>query len=187
MPYKGKTKKRMLRRAKSRDMSETTAVYPGTFDPITNGHSDIIFRAARIFPKLIVAVAKITGPSKKPLFTYEERVDMACEIFKGHENIEVIGFNDLLARFMTEIDSKVLVRGLRAVSDFEYEFQMASLNRHLNPDIETIFLTPSDKYSFVSSTMVREASMLGGDVSAIVHPYVDAALKEKRRLLNEAE
>lgn len=114
-------------------MSETTAVYPGTFDPITNGHSDIIIRAARIFPKLIVAVAKISGPKKKPLFTYEERLDMAKEIFKGHENIEVIGFNDLLARYMDTIDSHILVRGLRAVSDFEYEFQMASLNRHLNP------------------------------------------------------
>ncbi len=160
-------------------MSESTAVYPGTFDPITNGHSDIIIRAARIFPKLIVAVAKISGPKKKTLFTFEERLDMATEIFKGHENIEVVGFNDLLVRFMDSIDSKVLVRGLRAVSDFEYEFQMASLNRHLNEKVETIFLTPSEKYSFVSSTMVREASMLGGDVSAIVHPYVKDALEKK--------
>ena len=170
-------------------MSETTAVYPGTFDPITNGHSDIIIRAARIFPKLIVAVAKISGPKKKPLFTYEERLDMAKEIFKGHENIEVIGFNDLLARYMDTIDSHILVRGLRAVSDFEYEFQMASLNRHLNPKVETIFLTPSEKYSFVSSTMVREASMLGGDVSAIVHPYAKAALERKyqERLRQESE
>ena len=170
-------------------MSETTAVYPGTFDPITSGHSDIIIRAARIFPKLIVAVAKISGPKKKPLFTYEERLDMASVIFKGHENIEVIGFNDLLARYMDTIDSHILVRGLRAVSDFEYEFQMASLNRHLNPKVETIFLTPSEKYSFVSSTMVREASMLGGDVSAIVHPYVLAALERKyqERLAQDAD
>ena len=162
-------------------MSESTAVYPGTFDPITCGHTDIILRAARIFPKLIVAVAKISGPKKKPLFTYEERIDMATEIFKEHDNIEVVGFNDLLARYMDTIDSHILVRGLRAVSDFEYEFQMASLNRHLNAKVETIFLTPSEKYSFVSSTMVREASMLGGDVSAIVHPYVKDALERKYR------
>lgn len=170
-------------------MSESTAVYPGTFDPITNGHSDIIIRAARIFPKLIVAVAKISGPKKKPLFTYEERLDMAQKIFEGHENIEVVGFNDLLANYMNTIGSHVLVRGLRAVSDFEYEFQMASLNRHLNSKVETIFLTPSEKYSFVSSTMVREASMLGGDVSAIVHPYVLNALKRKyeEKLQLEAE
>lgn len=169
-------------------MSEYTAVYPGTFDPITNGHSDIIIRAARIFPKLIVAVAKISGPKKKPLFTFEERIDMAKEIFKEYGNIEVVGFDNLLVRFMDTINSRVLVRGLRAVSDFEYEFQMASLNRHLNANIETIFLTPSEKYSFVSSTMVREASMLGGDISAIVHPYVKDALERKyqERLLAES-
>ncbi|WP_026879377.1 pantetheine-phosphate adenylyltransferase [Ignatzschineria larvae DSM 13226] len=169
-------------------MSEYTAVYPGTFDPITNGHSDIIVRAARIFPKLIVAVAKISGPKKKPLFTFEERIDMAQEIFKEYDNIEVVGFDNLLVRFMDTINSRVLVRGLRAVSDFEYEFQMASLNRHLNANIETIFLTPSEKYSFVSSTMVREASMLGGDISAIVHPYVKDALERKyqERLLAES-
>lgn len=169
-------------------MSEYTAVYPGTFDPITNGHSDIIIRAARIFPKLIVAVAKISGPKKKPLFTFEERIDMAQEIFKEYDNIEVVGFDNLLVRFMDTINSRVLVRGLRAVSDFEYEFQMASLNRHLNANIETIFLTPSEKYSFVSSTMVREASMLGGDISAIVHPYVKDALERKyqERLLAES-
>ncbi len=170
-------------------MSESTAVYPGTFDPITNGHSDIIIRAARVFPKLIVAVAKITGPKKRPLFTFEERLDMAKEVFKDYDNIEVVGFNDLLARYMDTIGSHVLVRGLRAVSDFEYEFQMASLNRHLNEKVETIFLTPSEKYSFVSSTMVREASMLGGDVSAIVHPYVKAALERKyqEKLKQQAE
>lgn len=169
-------------------MSEYTAVYPGTFDPITNGHSDIIVRAARIFPKLIVAVAKISGPKKKPLFTFDERIDMAKEIFKEYGNIEVVGFDNLLVRFMDTINSRVLVRGLRAVSDFEYEFQMASLNRHLNANIETIFLTPSEKYSFVSSTMVREASMLGGDISAIVHPYVKDALDRKyqERLLAES-
>ncbi len=169
-------------------MSEYTAVYPGTFDPITNGHSDIIIRAARIFPRLIVAVAKISGPKKRPLFTFEERVEMAQEIFKAHDNIEVVGFDSLLVKFMDTINSRVLVRGLRAVSDFEYEFQMASLNRHLNANIETIFLTPSEKYSFVSSTMVREASMLGGDISAIVHPYVKEALDRKyqERLLAES-
>ncbi len=169
-------------------MSEYTAVYPGTFDPITNGHSDIIVRAARIFPKLIVAVAKISGPKKKPLFTFDERIEMAQEIFKEYDNIEVVGFDNLLVRFMDTINSRVLVRGLRAVSDFEYEFQMASLNRHLNANIETIFLTPSEKYSFVSSTMVREASMLGGDISAIVHPYVKEALDRKyqERLLAES-
>lgn len=160
-------------------MHSPIAVYPGTFDPITNGHIDIILRASQIFPHLIVAVAGATGSRKTPLFTFDERLKIAQEIFDDHEGIEVIGFEDLLVDFMVRMNSQILVRGLRAVSDFEYEFQMASLNRHLKPDVETIFLTPSEQYSFVSSTMVKEAARLNGDVSSLVHPLVAKALKEK--------
>ncbi len=164
-------------------MSQLTAVYPGTFDPITNGHIDIILRASSIFPRLIVAVACATGSTKSPLFTYQERLEIAQEIFKENPKVEVIGFEDLLVNFMERMNSRILVRGLRAVSDFEYEFQMASLNRHLKPDVETIFLTPSEQYSFVSSTMVKEAARLDGNVSSLVHPIVRQALKEKFDLL----
>ena len=164
-------------------MSQLTAVYPGTFDPITNGHIDIILRASSIFPRLIVAVACATGSTKSPLFTYQERLEIAQEIFKENPKVEVIGFEDLLVNFMERMNSRILVRGLGAVSDFEYEFQMASLNRHLKPDVETIFLTPSEQYSFVSSTMVKEAARLDGNVSSLVHPIVRQALKEKFDLL----
>lgn len=160
-------------------MTQLIAVYPGTFDPITNGHIDLAKRAADIFPKLIVAVAAVTTPGKNPLFTLNERLEMAQEIFVHYENIEVRGFDTLLVHFLKELQAKILIRGLRAVSDFEYEFQMASLNRYLRPDIETVFLTPSEKYSFLSSTMVKEAYRLRGDVSALIHPIVEIALHKK--------
>lgn len=163
-------------------MRVATAVYPGTFDPITHGHRDIIERAANIFPRVIVSVAKVTNPSKSPLFSYEERVEMANVVLEAMDNVEVVGFSNLLAHFMDELKATIIVRGIRAVADFEYEFQMASINRHLNKKLETIFLTPSDQYTFVSSTMIREASRLDGNVSSLVHPFVHQKLLEKYRL-----
>lgn len=162
-------------------MTQTIAVYPGTFDPITNGHIDIARRAARIFDKVIVAIARETSPSKNPLFTVEERIMMANEIFQHDENIEVQGFDTLLVHYMKDIQANVIIRGLRAVSDFEYEFQMASLNRNLRAEVETLFLTPSEKYSFISSSMIKEAFRLQGDVSAFIHPLVEIALHKKLR------
>ncbi|GAA5101802.1 pantetheine-phosphate adenylyltransferase [Wohlfahrtiimonas larvae] len=162
-------------------MTQTIAVYPGTFDPITNGHIDIARRAARIFDKVIVAVASETSPSKRPLFTVEERIAMAEEIFQDDENIEVQGFSTLLVHYMKEANANVIIRGLRAVSDFEYEFQMASLNRNLRPEVETLFLTPSEKYSFISSSMIKEAFRLHGDVSNFIHPIVEVGLHSKLR------
>ena len=162
-------------------MTQTIAVYPGTFDPITNGHIDIARRAARIFDKVIVAIASETSPSKRPLFTVEERIAMAEEIFQNDENIEVQGFRTLLVHYMKEMKADVIIRGLRAVSDFEYEFQMASLNRNLRPEVETLFLTPSEKYSFISSSMIKEAFRLHGDVSSFIHPIVEVGLQKKLR------
>lgn len=162
-------------------MTQTIAVYPGTFDPITNGHIDIARRAARIFDKVIVAVASETSPSKRPLFSVDERILMAQEIFKDDENIEVQGFRTLLVNYMADLKADVIIRGLRAVSDFEYEFQMASLNRNLRPEVETLFLTPSEKYSFISSSMIKEAFRLHGDVSHFIHPIVEFALHKKLR------
>jgi len=153
------------------------AVYPGTFDPITNGHTDLVSRASPLFEKVIVGVAESAG--KSPAFTLEERVSLARLALAGFGNVEVRGFNSLLARFTTEVGGGVLLRGLRAVSDFEYEFQLASMNRHLIPDVETLFLTPAEQYSFISSSLVREIGRLGGDVSGFVHPAVQAALKSK--------
>lgn len=164
-------------------MTQTIAVYPGTFDPITNGHIDIARRAARIFDKVIVAIARETSPSKNPLFTVEERLTMANEIFQHDENIEVRSFDTLLVHYMKDIHANVIIRGLRAVSDFEYEFQMASLNRNLRAEVETLFLTPSEKYSFISSSMIKEAFRLKGDVSAFIHPIVEIALHEKHKQL----
>lgn len=154
-----------------------TAVYPGTFDPLTNGHADLVARAAPIFEKLIVAVAM--NPGKGPLFSMEERIDMATEAFRHLPNVEVQGFSILLAEFVRRIGARVILRGLRAVSDFEYEFQLASMNRHLVPEAETMFLTPAEEYSFVSSTLVREVARMGGAVDSFVHPAVSRALKEK--------
>ena len=152
------------------------AVYPGTFDPITNGHVDLVDRAAPLFEKLIVGVAE--SPAKRPAMTLEERVELARVATAHHTNVEVIGFDSLLAHFVHEVGAGVLLRGLRAVSDFEYEFQLASMNRHLIPDVETLFLTPAEQYGFISSTLVREISRLGGDVSGFVPAAVDRALRK---------
>ena len=155
------------------------AVYPGTFDPITNGHGDLVARAAPLFDKVIVAVAKSSG--KTPRFELAERVELARATLADVPNVEVRGFDTLLARFMTECGAGVILRGLRAVSDFEYEFQLASMNRHLIPQAETLFLTPAEEWSFISSSLVREIASLGGDVSNFVHPAVQKALRRHRR------
>ncbi|WP_374317314.1 pantetheine-phosphate adenylyltransferase [Pseudoxanthomonas kaohsiungensis] len=156
-----------------------TAVYPGTFDPITNGHIDLVARAAPLFEKVIVGVA--TSQAKGPTLPLELRVKLAREALAGHPNVEVRGFDSLLAHFVRDVGAGVLLRGLRAVSDFEYEFQMASMNRHLIPEVETLFLTPAEQYSFISSSLVREIARLGGDVSGFVPPAVATALREARR------
>jgi pantetheine-phosphate adenylyltransferase len=151
------------------------AVYPGTFDPITNGHVDLVDRAAPLFERMIIGVAE--SPGKGPALPLELRVDLARQAVAHHPNVEVRGFNCLLAHFVAEVGGGVLLRGLRAVSDFEYEFQLASMNRHLIPEVETLFLTPAEQYGFISSSLVREISRLGGDVSGFVPPAVDAALQ----------
>ena len=156
--------------------SPRVAVYPGTFDPITHGHTDIVTRAARVFKKVIVAIAE--SPHKAPFFTLETRIALA-ETQLGHlDNVEIVGFNNLLVEFVQQNDAGVIIRGLRAVSDFEYEFQLASMNRNLCEDIETMFLTPDEQFGFISSTLVREVARLGGDVSQFVGPEIEAALKE---------
>ena len=155
------------------------AVYPGTFDPVTNGHSDLVERAARLFDKVIVAVA--VNPGKSSTFTLDERVEMASEVLANFDNVEVEGFDSLLVDYARERDADVILRGLRAVSDFDYEFQLAGMNRRLAPDIETLFLTPAEQYAFISSSLVREVASLGGDVSAFVHTKVRAALAAKIR------
>lgn len=153
-------------------------VYPGTFDPITHGHTDLIERAGRLFDKVIVAIA--ASPKKQPLFSLEQRIQLAKEVTKGLDHVEVVGFDGLLTEFMKQQGANVLLRGLRAVSDFEYEFQLANMNRALSPDIESLFLTPSEQYSFVSSTLIREIASLKGDVGKFVHPAVQAALAEQQ-------
>jgi pantetheine-phosphate adenylyltransferase len=155
------------------------AVYPGTFDPVTNGHTDLINRASRLFDDVIIAVA--ASPSKKPVFSLEERVDMLEEVVSGLSNVTVLSFNSLLVDFVHEQGAKVILRGLRAVSDFEYEFQLAGMNRRLASDIETMFLTPAEQYSYISSSLVREIASLGGDVSSFVHESVGAALNRRMR------
>ena len=151
------------------------AVYPGTFDPITNGHVDLVDRAAPLFERMIVGVAQ--SPGKGPALSLELRVQLAQQALAHHPQVEVRGFNGLLAHFVRELGAGVLLRGLRAVSDFEYEFQLASMNRHLIPGVETLFLTPAEQYGFISSSLVREISRLGGDVSGFVPPAVAAALQ----------
>ena len=158
-------------------VTRLTAVYPGTFDPMTLGHEDLMRRAARLFERLIVAVP--AGHHKRTMFTIAERLDIAREIVAPYGNVEVMAFRGLLRDFVVEQGGKVVVRGLRAVSDFEYEFQMAGMNRQLMPEVETVFLTPSDQYQFVSGTFVREIAMLGGDVSKFVAPSVLHRLKER--------
>jgi pantetheine-phosphate adenylyltransferase len=155
------------------------AVYPGTFDPITNGHVDLVGRAAPLFERLIVGVAE--SPGKKPALPLDLRVRLARDALAVHGNVEVRGFDGLLAHFVGEVGAGVILRGLRAVSDFEYEFQLASMNRHLIPGVETLFLTPAEQYGFISSSLVREISRLGGDVSAFVPPAVAKALQAESR------
>ncbi len=156
----------------------TTAVYPGTFDPITNGHSDIVMRAAILFDRVIVAVA--ASPGKRPLFSVEQRVALASEVLADLDNVEISPFDTLLVDFASQHDAKVILRGLRAVSDFEYEFQLAGINRRLAPDVETLFLRPAEQYAYISSSLVREVAGLGGDVSEFIHPAVQAALKRRK-------
>ena len=153
------------------------AVYPGTFDPITLGHQDLVRRAARMFDEVILAVAD--SRSKRPFFTLEERVEMARSVVKEYPNVTVMGFSGLLMRFAQENDDKIVMRGLRAVSDFDYEFQLAGMNRNLFPEVESIFLTPAEQFLFISATLVREISVLGGDVSKFVSPHVEQCLKRK--------
>jgi len=157
------------------------AVYPGTFDPITLGHEDLIRRAARLFDTLIVAIAD--SSAKRPFFTRDERVDMAREVLKDVKNVEVVGFSGLLMKFVQQHQARVVIRGLRAVSDFEHEFQLAGMNRGLYPDVETIFLTPGEQHMFISATIVREISVLGGDVGKFVPPHVARRLEAKIKQL----
>lgn len=158
-------------------MSNGTAVYPGTFDPMTRGHEDLVRRASNLFQKVIVGVAD--SRSKRPFFSMAERVEMARDVLAAYPNVEVYGFDCLLMDFMHQQNARVILRGLRAVSDFEYEFQMAGMNRNLYPDVETVFLTPAEQYMFISATMVREIAVLGGDVGKFVQPSVLARLREK--------
>ena len=160
------------------------AIYPGSFDPVTNGHIDIIRRAASISEELIVGV--LYNKAKTPLFSVEERVKMLCEVTKDMENVKVVPFEGLLIEFAEQMDAKVIVRGLRAVTDFEYELQMSQTNHKLNPEIETLFMTTSLEYSFLSSSTVRELAHFGGDISQFVPKYVEnmitEKMKEKRRV-----
>ena len=160
---------------------DIVAVYPGTFDPMTLGHEDVIQRACTLFDTVIVAVA--VGHHKKALFTLQERVDMARDALGGHPQVRVEGFSGLVRDFVVSRGAKAMVRGLRAVTDFDYEFQLAGMNRSLMPEVETVFLTPKDKYQFISSTFVREIAMLGGEVDKFVSPTVQRRLVEKVRSL----
>lgn len=155
------------------------ALYPGTFDPITNGHQDLVRRAAGIFTRVLVAIA--ANPSKAPLFSLEERVDLARQVLQDVTNVEVRGYTGLTVEFAREHGCAVMVRGLRAVSDFEFEFQLATMSRQINENVETVFLTPTEQFSFVSASMVREIALLGGNVSRFVHPVVEAALQRCAR------
>ncbi len=155
------------------------AVYPGTFDPVTNGHSDLIERASRLFDHIIVAVA--ANPGKSPAFTVDERVNMARTVLSDLNNVEVCSFEALLVDFVEQSGAQVILRGLRAVSDFEFEFQLAGMNRKLSPKIETLFLMPAEQYSYVSSSIVKEVAALGGDVSEFVHKDIRDALQRKRK------
>ena len=156
-----------------------SAIYPGTFDPITNGHKDLVHRAAGIFERVLVAVAANQG--KTPMFTLEERVDLARRVLADMPNVEVAGYNGLTVDLMRERGIKVVVRGLRAVSDFEFEFQLANMQRHLLRDMETVFLTPKEQFTFISSTLIREIATYGGDASEFVDPLVVTELRKKKR------
>ena len=158
-------------------MTITRAVYPGTFDPITNGHEDLIQRASRLFDEVIVGVAH--SQAKRPFFSLDERVALARNVLAPYDNVKALGFTGLLSEFVKQQEASVILRGLRAVSDFEYEFQLAGMNRRLAPGVETLFLTPSDKYLFLSATIVREIAVLGGDISAFVHPITAERMRDK--------
>jgi len=160
------------------------AVYPGTFDPLTRGHEELVRRAATLFETIVLGVAD--SRTKRPFFTLQERIDMARTALANLANVTVVGFSGLLIDFARKQGARAIVRGLRAVSDFEYEFQLAGMNRNLNPDVETIFLTPSEQHMFISATLVREIALLGGDVSKFVHPLVGAKLAAKVKSLGRA-
>jgi pantetheine-phosphate adenylyltransferase len=155
------------------------AMYPGTFDPITNGHTDLVRRAAGIFDRVIVAIA--ANPNKAPLFTLDQRVDLARRVLADLPNVEVMGYSGLTVEFARKHNLSVVVRGLRAVSDFEFEFQLANMSRHLAREIETVFLTPQEQFTFISSSLIREIAVLGGETKEFVHPIVDAELKKLKR------
>jgi pantetheine-phosphate adenylyltransferase len=154
------------------------AVYPGTFDPLTRGHEEIVRRASRLFDSLLLGVA--ASDAKKTYFTLDERIEIAREVLGDVRNVQVVGFSGLLIDFVRQQGARVVLRGLRAVSDFEYEFQLAGMNRSLYPDLETLFMTPSEQHMFISATLVREIAILGGDISKFVHPRVAARFKVKR-------
>jgi len=153
------------------------ALYPGTFDPITNGHIDLVERAAKLFDQVIVSIA--SNSKKNPFFTLDERIELAQEVLSHCPNVTVKGFSILLVDFAKEQNANILIRGLRAISDFEYEFQLASMNRNLAPEVESVFLMPADEYSFISSSLVKEVALLGGDVAKFVHPIINEALEKK--------
>jgi pantetheine-phosphate adenylyltransferase len=153
------------------------AIYPGTFDPLTRGHEDLVRRAATLFDRIVLAIAD--SKAKRPFFAAQERIAMAREVLADIPNVEVVGFSGLLTHFVREQGARVVLRGLRAVSDFEYEFQLAGMNRNLYPEMETLFLTPSEQHMFISATLVREIALLGGDVAEFVHPLVAKRLKHK--------
>jgi len=157
------------------------AVYPGTFDPLTRGHEDLVRRASRLFDNLVLGIAD--SRTKRTFFSLQERIDIAREVLSDVKNMKVVGFTGLLTEFVRQQDARVVLRGLRAVSDFEYEFQLAGMNRALNPDFETVFLTPGEQHMFISATLVREIATLGGDVSKFVHPAVHEKLAAKVKSL----
>jgi len=161
-------------------MKRINAMYPGTFDPITNGHQDLVRRAAGLFNRVIVAIA--ANPNKAPLFTLDQRVDLARQVLSDLPNVEVMGYSGLTVEFARKHDLSVVVRGLRAVSDFEFEFQLANMSRHLAREIETVFLTPQEQFTFISSSLIREIAVLGGETKEFVHPIVDAELKKLKRV-----
>ncbi|HZV98540.1 MAG TPA: pantetheine-phosphate adenylyltransferase [Methylophilaceae bacterium] len=161
-------------------MQPLKVVYPGTFDPITRGHEDIVRRAAGLFSEVVVAVAQSSG--KRPLFDLDERVELASKVLADCPNVQVIGFSGLLMQFVREQDARAVVRGLRAVSDFEYEFQLAGMNRNMFPEVETLFLTPAEQYMFISASLVREIALLGGDVTKFVSPLIQQSIERKIRL-----
>jgi pantetheine-phosphate adenylyltransferase len=160
-------------------MSEIVAIYPGSFDPLTSGHVDIIERGSKIFDSIIVAI--LVNAEKVPLFSEDERMAIIREVFKGYKNVQADTFNGLLVEYAQRKQASVLVRGLRAISDFEYEFQMALMNRHLAPGLETVFMMPDEKYTFVSSRLIKEVFMLGGEVSSLVPPVVEQKLRAKHK------